>query len=132
MKKRFLVTVAFMLVIVCGMLMTRAVMAEDCWTLAIKRCTTGPLVRPCGSTCGPFCYKIIWAPYYVDRCQCVASGFHDCVDDNEMVNCMLIYTCGTTSTTCPTDPNEKKCGRVDEFMTWDDNRKALTGSGCGN
>jgi len=128
MKKGFLIAVAFMLVIVCGMLMTRVAMAEDCWTLAHKACA---MSIPCGgSRCSPGCYHTAIAPYYVDRCTCVASGFSECVD-LENINCYLTYQCNTGTATCPTNPTEHLCAKQGGTLTGRTPREGVTGSGCG-
>jgi hypothetical protein len=131
MKKRFLFAMAFMLVVVCGMFATRAIMAAYCLELQSSDCVSD---NTCAAHCTPECGDVVSKyAYNVDKCVSVASGYHDCTTNSEdKVWCYSRYDCTSSATVCPTDAGETKCqstGSSTKVKVW---KKFVGGSGCGS
>jgi hypothetical protein len=127
MKNRFLITMAFMLIIVCGIFLVNKVMAVTCYELESEDCTTDD---QCYERCTPSC-STGRISYAVDKCKSVCSGYYTCgAHPTDELCCYKTYDCDASTYTCPSDASEKQCeyGGNDE-KNWI-SKKILSDSGC--
>ena len=127
MKKRFLVTVAFMLIVVCGIFLVNKAMAVTCYELKSEDCTTDYL---CSGRCTPSC-STGRVSYSVDKCKGVCTGYYQCGSHpTDEVDCFVTYDCTVDTSTCPSDATEKECGFDNNDEITKMSKKYVTGSGC--
>lgn len=129
MKKRFLVTMAFMLVIVCSIFAVSKIMAATCYDLYSAKCTSGNV---CQTRCTPDCGGTAKTAFVVDKCCTTTTGYDTCeAHPTDKVDCFMTFDCEDGTSTCYSDAAEKQCDNNQTTSTTQTSKKILSGSGCG-